>query len=77
MRLSCIITRITRILERLRVFSPIYLNILDTVEKEIFFFCANLVIFCHGSISKAFFDAFLNYGLPGLIEDDSLGTLRP
>ena len=43
-----------------------FFNILDTVEAEIFFFCACPVIFWHGSFSNAILMAswFMPWGLP-------------
>ena len=53
-------------LELLMLFPSIFLTILDTVETEIFFFCASLVIFWHGSLSMAFLVAswLISWGLP-------------
>ena len=53
-------------LERLRFFPTFFSNVLDTVEIEMFFFCASLVIFWHGSFSKAFLMAswLITWGRP-------------
>ena len=61
-RFWTIAVRNSSFLEHLRLFSPIFLTILDTVEPEVFF-CVSLVIFWYDVVFEGLFDDFLAYSL--------------